>query len=79
MANGERVEVGATLKRGALVLLTSGEYSDYLVRGLYRVEADIVVPGKAGRWRPDRLRVDLEALSVALTEVEYVEVWRSDD
>lgn len=68
------LEPGDVIKAGTLVLLTSGEYSNYGVVGLFRAEVDVTVPGK--KWFPTSRTefADVQLLSTRLVEVPYTEV-----
>ncbi len=65
---------GETIKAGTVVLITSGEYSDYGVNGLYRAVTDVVIPGKDEPYgrRGDKV-ADIHLLSTLLEELPYEE------
>jgi len=65
------------LKKGQLVLLTSGSYSDYSIYGLYEVLEDLKVPYHKPRWSGDQTP-DFEKLTVnlRLREITYLEITR---
>lgn len=73
---GNKLEVGATIPAGTIVLLTSGEYSDFGVCGIFKAETDTIVPGRKSRYSHYRIEIpDIHKLSTMLTEIDYVEVW----
>lgn len=79
---GDELVVGATIPAGAIVLLSSGSYSDYGEWGIFRASEDTVVPGLPNRnnWRKYQGGdvPDLAKLSAMLDEVDYVKVHNPD-
>lgn len=78
--SSDDLRAGQTIKQGQLILLTSGEYSDFGIEGLYRAKCDFVIPGKQARWTQiGVMEADTAAISINVEwveEVEYVTLWR---
>ena len=65
------MNAGDTIKAGTLVLLTTGEYEQYDYVGLYRAEADVVIPpARQGGKQPH-----IGRLMDLMTQVSFTEVW----
>jgi hypothetical protein len=71
------VKVGDEIKAGTLLLMSSGEHSDYCVTGLFRAKRDFVVPGKPSRYATNKSRlppeIDIEKMTADPDLTEEVE------
>ena len=73
------IKAGEAIEAGTLILVTSGEYSDYGITGLYRAKTRFVVPRKPPDRQTEREAVpDVYAMTCNpdwLEETIFREAW----